>query len=512
MNFIGWSYDIAREQSPREDELREMLRRSAAAGYNAIGLYLEHRFAYRSAPWAVGPGCLTPDAVRRLLKAAGGAGPFGPSGTAASPMRVIPFLNTLGHVEGFIRSQGGQWLAEGRAVFGGEQMCATRPECVAFVRDLIADALDAFDDEWVHLGGDETRQLGQCPECAARVAQVGKAGLYAEHFAPLCRLVLERGRRPCLWGDMLLQHPEALAAIPRETVIFDWHYFSRPRDSTRMFREHGFDVVCCPSVQTYNSGWCFLGESLRNIDEHAEDARAAGALGVLVTTWEFSFFTQYPTTLPLIYAAGRRLAGGTDWPSAIAAAGGPGYARAAEVLGDQIPAAAPFLRPGTWRQFRDHLVIRQNPFQLWLAWRAEACGAAGDAILRLCDEAEKHLPPDSPLRFAVELHRVGVEWVRLAEQAYQAYAAGHLGDCVNLLDRGAQALNRLRYGLERAAARGGSAADVRRLELLMGKIKGASQRVRALGEHGAYRPAFETLTHDAYVSGDQAAWRTAAYQ
>ncbi len=503
MNFIGWSYDIAREQSPREDVLQEMLRHSAAAGYNAIGLYLEHRFAYPSAPWAAGPGCLTPEVVRRLQKQAR---------TAAPPVRIIPFLNTLGHVEGFIRSEGGQWLAEGKAVFGGEQMCATRPECAAFARSLIADAIDAFDDEWVHIGGDETMQLGQCPQCAARVAQVGKAGLYAAHFGPLCRFVLERGRRPCLWGDMLLNHPEAIDAIPRETVIFDWHYFSRPRDSTRVFRQRGFDVVCCPSVQTYNSVWCFLNESQRNIDEHAEDARAAGALGVLVTTWEFSFFTQYASTMPIIYAAGRRLARGEDWMTAITAEGGPGYARAAEIIGDRIPATAPFLKPGTWRQLRDRFIVRQNPFQLWYGWRVEACGPAGDEILRLCDEAETHLLADNSLRFDVELHRVAVEWVRLAELAHQAYAAGRLGDCVTRLEGGPALLDRLRPWLEQAAATGGSIADVHRLDGLIRRVERAGERIRRLPQGSPHRPAFETITHDAYVPGDQAAWRTGAYQ
>ena len=117
MQFIGWMYDIAREQAPSEDRLREILGRSKAAGYTAVGLYLEHRFAYPSAPWAAGPGCLTPDVVRRLRAEAVSTG-----------LRVVPFLNTLGHMEGFIRSEGGQWLAEAP---GGEtlQTCPSRPEC-----------------------------------------------------------------------------------------------------------------------------------------------------------------------------------------------------------------------------------------------------------------------------------------------------------------------------------------------------------------------------------------------
>jgi hypothetical protein len=497
MKFIGWMYDVAREQSPREELLAETLQRSAAAGYNALGLYLEHRFAYPSAPWAAAPGCLTPQIVRRLVR---GHRP-----------RVIPFLNTLGHMEGFIRAEGGQWLAEGAAGFGGVQMCATRPECAAFARGLVTDALDAFDDEWIHVGGDETRQLGQCPQCAARVAQVGKGGLYSEYFGPLCRFILERGRRPCLWGDMLRQQPAALAALPRQTVIFDWQYFSRPLESTQFFRSLGFDVVCCPSLQTYNAGWCFWPRSQVSIDEHAADARCAGALGVLLATWELSCFTQYSTIMPLIYAAGRRLARGQEWSVALEMEGGEAYARAADILGRRIPAAAALLKPGTWRKLRDSFVVRQNPFYLWQAWRAEVGGPVGDEILRLCDEAGTLLPGDAPLQFAVELHRVGVEWVRLVEQVYRAYAAGHIASAADQLRCGCELLGRLRPGLEQAAQEGGSTADLRRLELLIEKTTRVRRRIEALPAGCPVRPAFETLMHDAYVEGDQAAWRTAAY-
>ncbi|MEW6198199.1 MAG: family 20 glycosylhydrolase [Planctomycetota bacterium] len=496
MPFIGWSMDVAREQSPSEARLRDVLARSRTAGYNAVALYLEHRFAYPSAPWAAGAGCLTPAVVRRLATDA-----------RSQSLRLVPFLNTLGHMEGFIRSAGGAWLAEGRGRFGGVQMCATRPECVAFARGLVADVLGAFDDEWMHLGGDETRQLGQCPACAERVAAVGAGGLYAEYFAPLCRFVLERGRRPCLWGDMLLQHPGALDAIPRQTVIFDWQYFKRPRESTAVFRQRGFDVVCCPSLQTYNAGWCFLPASQQNIDDHAADARAAGALGVCVTTWELCWFTAYATIWPLIYAAGRRLAHGMPWAEALATEGGPGYAAAAEIVGERIPQLSEFLRPGTWRSLRRHLAMSLDPFALWRAWRTEVCGQVGDELLRLCDEADTHLPDDNPLHWAINLHRVAVRWVRAVEQAAGAYAVGDLSSCVCHLREGADWLARLRPGLERVAADGGSSADVPRLDRLIGEVMRVCQRLEGLPAAG-HRPAFETLVHDAYIPGDQAAWCT----
>ncbi len=485
MPFLGWMLDVAREQSPSEEGLRTICARSRAAGYDAVGLYLEHRYAYPSAPFAAGPGCLTPDVVRRLAAESRSRG-----------LRLIPFLNTLGHMEGFIRSEGGQWLAEGPARFGSTQICATRPECFEFARGLVADVLAAFDDEWIHLGGD-----------AARVAQVGTAGLYADYMGRLCRYVLEQGRRPALWGDMLLAHPAALDALPAQTLIFDWQYDRSPRESAAFFRGRGFEVVCCPAVRSYDAGWCHLGQTQQWVDEHAAVAGAGGALGVLLTAWEFSFFSQLSGVLPLIYAAGRRLRSGTPWAEAVAAEGGRAYARAAEILGNRVPAAAEFLAPGKWRQLRDSLVIRQNPFLLWASWRDEACGPAGDEVLRLCDDAASGLPAEDPLQAAIELHRVAVAWVRLVEKAYQRYAAGDVGGCRCLLADGPGVLERLRPGLEQAVQCGGSQADLARLDRLAECVGQVCRRLDSLS--GSWRPAFQTLVDDHYVCGDQAAWATA---
>lgn len=504
-------YDVAREQAPREDALMQLLQQSGAAGYNAVGLYLEHRFQYRSAPWAAAPGALSPEAVQRVLR------------TRAQPAapRVIPFLNTLGHMEGFIRAEDGWFLGETHEVGRlSLQVCPTRGECRDFVHGLLRDAISTFDDEWLHIGGDEAWELGNCPACKQRVDKVGKAGLFGEYYGELCRWVLKQGRRPCLWADMLLEHPQALDHLPPETVLFDWQYFNRPRVSTRRLRQAGFDVVCCPSVQTYNSVWCFLLETQQNIDQHAEDAAEAGALGVCVTTWEFSLLTQMRATLPLILAAGRRLTRGESWEAALQATGGVEYARAAEILGVRIPNAAPLIAPGSWRPIRDRMLLRQNPFYLWQDWRTEACGAAGEAILKHCDELLGTLPEGHVLRFPASFYRATVEWVRAAEAAQRHYAQRDLAGCVAELERGAAVLEQLAPGAEQAADEplGGSRADVHRVRMMAAKVRAAAQRIADLPATGVvrpgshYLPAFQTITHDGYIPHDYAAWRTGMYR
>ena len=130
---------------------------------------------------------------------------------------------------------------------------------------------------------------------------------------------------------------------------------------------------------------------------------------------------------------------------------------------------------------------------------------------RLAEERlRRALPPDHALQFAVELHCVAVEWVRLVERAYERYAGGETAACITELEKGQAVLERLRPGIEHAVAKGGSATDLARLDLLKEKLARACRRLTELGPR--YRPAFQTLVHDAYVPGDQAAWQTAGSQ
>ncbi|MCA9243034.1 MAG: family 20 glycosylhydrolase [Phycisphaerales bacterium] len=494
MNFRAWSIDLAREQSPSRDWLMSLVDRSINAGYNAMALYLEHRFDYASAPWAAAPGALTPETARALSAHGREVG-----------VRVIPFLNTLGHVEGFLRAEGGQRLAEGPRQFS-QQLCPSHPDALPFATGLIDDACAAFNDEWLHLGGDETEQLGQCPKCATRTPEA----LYGDHFAALCAHVIQEGRRPCLWADMALRHPAILERIPRETVLFNWQYEDDPAETTTRLRAAGFDVVCCPAIHTFDASWLFLNKTRRNVDEHVAAARDADALGVCVTTWELTFFSQYHSILPIIFAAGRRL-NGAEWDAAIRAEGGADYASYATILGERIPAAAAFLAEGTWRKLRDCLVMKLDPFALWREWRREACGPAGDEILRLCDAAEPLAGENPALRFPIALHRAAVDFVRHIERAAAAYSVADYLTCLDGIQSSRSALNALLGPLTALAEMGGSRADPARLRVLTGKcdeVVRSLERV-ASADAKAYRPAFEWLTDAHWTENDQGGWLAA---
>lgn len=94
-----WMYDLAREQTPTLDHWRTLCRLSLDSGYDALGLNLEHWFRYPSAPWAAGRDCLHTETVKILEQ-------------EFPDLQIIPFINLLGHFEGFLYTEGGQGFAE----------------------------------------------------------------------------------------------------------------------------------------------------------------------------------------------------------------------------------------------------------------------------------------------------------------------------------------------------------------------------------------------------------------
>lgn len=295
-----WTYDLAREQSPTLDHLRTFCNLTRDSGYNAIGLYMEHRFAYPSTPWAHGRGCVTPEMVQVLQD-------------EFPDIQIIPFINLLGHFEGLLYTEAGHGLAEGR--FKGMQACPSKPEFFELANRIVDDTLAIFKSEIIHIGGDETWQLGKCPTCSARVKAYeetagvdGKAQIYGEHFGVIAKRVADAGRRPAVWGDMFFDHPTALPLIPKETLIFDWEYFKGPHETSRVFRDAGFEVVYSPTIHTYNASWCHIPQAEENVREHVAAALADNAFGVCVTTWECGLFGNYETLLPAIRAAGKMIA------------------------------------------------------------------------------------------------------------------------------------------------------------------------------------------------------------
>lgn len=502
MQLRMWMLDVAREQAPTLDHLRGWCELTRDSGYNALGLYLEHRFAYPSAPWASGVGAVTPASVRTLQR-------------EFPEIKIVPFANLLGHFEGMLYTEEGKRYRE--ELFKGMQACPSNPEFTAFAERLLDDVMDAFDSDLVHIGGDETWQLGACPVCKTRVEAAegdGKAQIYGEHFGAMARRVLARGRRPAVWGDMFLDHPEALAAMPKETLIFDWQYFKSCEPSSRGFLDAGHEVVCCPALHTYNATWLHVPQSEENVRTLSADATRLGAHGVCVTTWENALFGAYDTLAPAIRACGQIL-----MTSPLDGAGGGEFLRAylaesecheewARLMGVELQeAGGTFAFGGIRSSLKVRLLLNANPFLAWMHHADELCGEVGTKALEVFERALAVAPTEA-MKGVAQFGRGAVEFVRLAEAARQEYAAGRQEAAIGKLAPTRMVFDQLEGVAKRTHERiGGSLADLERCRVAKEHVERVIQRIRRYGDRSlGYLPAFEHLCHPKFMPHDQAAW------
>jgi hypothetical protein len=78
----------------------------------------------------------------------------------------------------------------------------------------------------LHIGGDEARKIGRCAPCGEAVVREGVGGLYGRYIGDLARWALSQGRRPIIWDDTVCAYPDALAFLPKETIIAYWDYIA----------------------------------------------------------------------------------------------------------------------------------------------------------------------------------------------------------------------------------------------------------------------------------------------
>jgi hypothetical protein len=195
------------------DEAHRLLTAAAKFKLNAILVEYGPRFPYAEHPWVCD---------RALARGDGGARQ---GAAAARGLSVIPLQPSLAHMDYVLRHDRVGHLRErpDRA----NLMCPTHEESRRLAAALLSEVMDLHPlGRFVHIGGDEARKIGACDRCREAVRAQGVGGVIGEFLGRLARLVVERGKRPIVWDDTLCAHPDALAHLPKETIIQYWDYLA----------------------------------------------------------------------------------------------------------------------------------------------------------------------------------------------------------------------------------------------------------------------------------------------
>jgi len=280
----GLMLDISRTRVPSREWLLSLLDTLESLRFNQLQLYTEHTFAYlgHERVWAEASP-LTPEDVLELDAAAHERG-----------IELVPNQQCFGHMHRWLIHEPYRALAEVpegvEHAFSRQRepfaLCPTDPGSLRLVANLMDQLLPHFRSREFNVGCDETFDLGLGRSRSACEAR-GKGRVYLDFLHALQREVQRRDRRMQFWGDIILQHPELIAELPREAIAMEWGYDAEHpfADHLASFAASGLEFRVCPGTSAWQSFGGRTENMLANIASAAREGVAHGASGLLVTDW-----------------------------------------------------------------------------------------------------------------------------------------------------------------------------------------------------------------------------------
>jgi hexosaminidase len=298
MEWRGVQDDISRGPIPTEDYMKRQIRTLAAYKVNLFGLYMEHVFDFASQPLlAPREAALTPKEVNALVDYA-----------RKLYVTILPEQQTFGHLHHMLKYEIYSEVAERPH---GHVLTPTKEQSYDIIKAMYADLVPLFPGSFLHIGGDETFELGH-GQTAARATEVGLGRVYLEHMQKVFAILQPYHKQLMFWGDIALKYPQLLGMLPKEMIAVPWDYDPKPNyDSIiKPYRDAGLRVIVAPGAQTWNQLWPNLDVGYLNIRNFVRDGQKLGAMGMLNTTWNDDGEALYGMAWPtLIFGAA------TGWQS-----------------------------------------------------------------------------------------------------------------------------------------------------------------------------------------------------
>ena len=192
---------------------------------------------------AVYGGFYTQDEVREIVAFA-----------ASRQVTIVPEIEMPGHAQAAIASYP-QLGTGGRPSVSPDWgvhdwLFNVDESTLAFLEDVLAEVIDLFPGEFIHVGGDEAvkDRWRASPQVQARIRELGladEAGLQGWFVARMGRFLDARGRRLIGWDEILE------GGVPARAAVMSW----RGTAGGIAAAQAGHDVVMAPSPVLYLDHW-----------------------------------------------------------------------------------------------------------------------------------------------------------------------------------------------------------------------------------------------------------------
>ena len=278
LKYRGLHDDLSRGPVPTLDFQKKLIRTLAAYKVNIYSPYFEHTMQYTSLPLMAPPGgTLTQAQARELVAFA-----------TQYHVTIIPEQEAFGHLHYLLNWEQYSPLAE---TPHGHVLATGQPDALKLTHEMFQELAAIFPSPRLHLGADETVELGKGQTKPAVDAQ-GLGPVYLGFMQKLVDDLQPLHRKLLYWGDIAFKEPDLLKAMPASfknaTIAIAWEYNPQPRGFNRFitpFTDAKMETWVSPGINNWSRVYPNWNNALSNIQQFTADGQKLGATGQLNTIW-----------------------------------------------------------------------------------------------------------------------------------------------------------------------------------------------------------------------------------
>lgn len=278
IKYRGLSDDLSRGPFPTIEFIKKQIRVLASMKVNIYSPYMENTQEYPdkaiAAPWG---RHISPSDAKELV-------------AYAKPYHVtiIPEQEAFGHLDKMLQYEQYSVLAE---TPHGAVLAPGQPGSISLIDDMFKQLAAEYPGPFLHLGADETSELG-AGQTKAEVQATSLNAVYLKFMNRIVDSLKPLNRKLLFWGDIAYHSPDLVKAMPQSfkdaTIAVPWTYNPQPNGFDRYikpFTDAGFETWVAPGINNWSRVYPDGNLSLYNIQEFTRDGQRLGCDGQLNTIW-----------------------------------------------------------------------------------------------------------------------------------------------------------------------------------------------------------------------------------
>ena len=273
MKYRAMDDDLSRGPFPTLEFQKHQVRVFASFKANIYTPYFEHTLEYPNQPMAAPPGSsMSPADVAELVRYA-----------AQYHVSILPEQEAFGHLHHVLKYDLYEGVAE---TPHGQVLAPGQPGSLPLIQDWFTQIAKEFPSPFLHIGADETDDLGRGRTKDA-VKQQGYGPVYVQFLTQIHDALAPLHKRILFWGDIGGADPAAVSKLPKDMIAVPWNYGDTSGFDKMIepFAKAGIETWVAPGDANWNLVYPDAATAFGNIQGFVRDGQRLGSTGALITVW-----------------------------------------------------------------------------------------------------------------------------------------------------------------------------------------------------------------------------------